>query len=37
MSFFGCGVVYGGEVFFGAPEDFCVGYPVHSVGDGVVV
>lgn len=37
MSFFGCGVVYGGEVVFGAPEDFGVGYPVHFVGDCVVV
>lgn len=37
MSFFGCGVVYGGEVVFGSPEDFGVGYPVHFVGDCVVV
>lgn len=37
MSFFGCDVVYGGEVVFGAPEDFAVGYPVHFAFDCVVV
>ena len=37
MSFLGCGFVYGGEVVFGSPEDFCVGYPVHFVFDCVVV
>lgn len=38
MSFLGCGFVYGGEVVFGSPEDFCVGYyPGHFVFDFVVV
>ena len=37
MPFLGCGVVYGGEVVFGSPEDFGIGYPVHFVRDGVVV